>query len=178
MNEVNKTSTVSDIPELIEPAVINSSILREFNRRETIIMIYRIAAIAVGLAILYLGYRLFTVSVIDPENLKNYRFEWPRVLPGALLGLSGLIIILMGITKLMPLPGRIQQDNKTEPVVFDIVQPEDGIPVLTQPGYRPKEDLLWKNNVRPLLDKVAGNENISLSDRELLRKWLLTLESA
>lgn len=158
---------------------LEAALLKELNRRETIVLIYRVVTILVGLLIVYLGFLLFSASVIDPENIKNYHFERNRVLPGALLCFSGLVIILIGITRRMLLPGsgKSGKQRHEEPPLLVEEHPTDGIPVLTQDGFRPNEDLLWKNNVKPLLAKVAGNELINHADRELLRKWLQTLET-
>ena len=175
MNDAKQVIVESNTTDVL----MDPSLLKEYNKRETIILIYRVVTILVGLLLVYLGYELFTSAVIDPNNIKNYRFERDRVLPGAVLCFSGLAIILMGVTRLMPLPGskKLTKQTGTEPPVLLEEHPGDGIPVLTQDGFRPNEDLLWKNNVKPLLAKVAGNELISHSDRELLQKWLQTLET-
>lgn len=175
MNDISEYKIAS--PQNSGSRKLDPEILRELNKHEMILLIYRVTAILIGMLILFLGYQLFTTSVIDPDNIKNYSFELQRILPGLVLACFGLLLIVMGITRLMPLPKMDNPYRKKKSGKASLENlPEDGIPVLTQDEFRPKEDLLWKNNVKPLLVKVASNEKLSHSDRDLLRKWLHTME--
>lgn len=153
----------------VDPRIpLNLVLLQEHTKYELIILTYRIAVIASGIVLVVLGYLLFANLVIDYEDVQSYYRELDKIAPGTVFAVVGLLFCISGITKLMPLPKfeRVDQtttgdSNKTEhiPTLFPITAPE-------------LKGKLWENNVKPILEKVANNENISRSDRELLKNWL------
>lgn len=160
----------SDLTNLgMDPRIpFHMVLVKEHTKYELIILTYRIAVIATGIVLVVLGYLLFSNLVIDNDSAQSYYKGLSKLAPGAVFATVGLLFCVSGITKFMPLPKFDSMDG-----------PEEGrgltstdVPTLS-PLSPPKfTGKLWENNVKPIMEKVANNESISRSDRELLRNWL------
>jgi len=157
-------------------------LLAEWRKCQLIVLVYRLAVITAGLVLIYLGYALFSSSVIDSGQLKHYYFSLERITPGTALAVSGIVLIIIGVAKLMPLPRFEKSVNalisaangnakRTAPQKNELAV-EDGIPVLRNAKMVSQRDKVWQNNVKPLIVKVANHEEITPVDRDLLKKWL------
>lgn len=146
-------------------------LIQEHTKYELIILTYRIAVIVTGIVLVVLGYLLFANLVIEYDGTQSYYQEIEKIAPGTVFAVVGILFCISGITKLMPLP---KFDRVEQTTAENALNPSD-VPTLlpiNQPNFSTK---LWEKNVRPIIEKVAKNENISRSDRELLRNWLNSL---
>jgi len=170
-NKVSYRVLSSVMKDVIEQH--DTLLFAEWRKCQLIILAYRLAAVAVGVVLLVLGYLLFSSSVIDSEDIKNYYFNLERIMPSVVLATFGLLFIIIGVAKLMPLP-RFEKPGERlgttkQAAGFPV---EDGIPVLTNDEIVMRRDKVWNNNVKPLMVKIANHEDITSVDRDLLRKWL------
>ena len=147
------------------------TLVKEHTKYELIILTYRIAVIASGIVLVVLGYLLFANLVIEYGNTQSYYKELNKLAPGAVFAIVGLLFCISGITKLMPLPKFDRMDRANDKTEFYSAEVPTLSP-LTEPKLNGK---LWEKNVKPIMEKVANNESISRSDRELLRNWLRSL---
>jgi len=144
-------------------------LMREHTKYELIILTYRIAVIATGIGLVVLGYLLVSSLVID--GTQSHYKELNKLAPGIVFAIVGLLFCISGITKLMPLPKFDRPDKSANEQVL----PEDNVPILLPISAPNLAGKLWENNVKPILEKVANNESINRSDRELLKNWLRSL---
>lgn len=140
---------------------------------EIIVLIYRVAAMLIGVVLMVIGYLLINTMLVDGAGVNTHDSHLSGILPAAVFGIAGLVFCILGVAKIMPLPDfdfpELNHPNSRRQFR------DDGIPVLAPLAIPALQDKLWSNNVKPLMKKVAHNERISSSDRELLRNWLETL---
>jgi hypothetical protein len=156
----------------MDPSIpFNMVLLKEHTKYELIILTYRIAVIATGIVLIVLGYLLFANLVIDNDNAQSYYKELSTLAPGAVFAIVGLLFCVSGITKLMPLP----KFERLEGAADDSGVVSAEVPTLAPLTMTKFTGKLWENNVKPIMEKVANNESVSRSDRELLKNWLRSL---
>lgn len=146
-------------------------LLQEHTKYELIILTYRIVVMAAGIILVVLGYLLFADLVVDYESIQSYYKVLDKIAPGTVFALVGILFCISAITKLMPLPkfDRMEQSSNS-----DITNTPE-VPTLLPIDSPQLSGKLWQNNVKPIIEKVSNNENISRSDRDLLKNWLKTL---
>ena len=163
----------SDLTNLgMDPRIpFHMVLVKEHTKYELIILTYRIAVIATGIVLVVLGYLLFSNLAIDYDNTQSYYKELNKLAPGAVFATVGILFCISGITKLMPLPKFDGIDRSADD--REITDAE--VPTLSPMNTSSLNGKLWENNIKPIMEKVANNENISRSDRELLKNWLRSL---
>ena len=71
-------------------------------------LIFRLAVLSVGTFFAYLGYRLFLSGFIGPASLEakaaGYSLSLGQAAPGIFFALFGTILIVVGISRLLPVP--------------------------------------------------------------------------
>ncbi|MGD8560105.1 MAG: hypothetical protein PVG89_14380 [Gammaproteobacteria bacterium] len=139
---------------------------------EVIVLIYRLAAMAVGTVLMIVGYLLFINLAVDNGDLMDIGTQWWRIGLPAVSFIAGIIICVAGFTRWMPLPKYRVFDNGA--FCFSEKQSEAQIPVLAPLNVAQLNDKVWSKNVKPLMVKIANKEHITSSERELLRNWLNT----
>jgi len=146
-------------------------LLKEHTKYELIILTYRIAVIVTGIVLVILSYLLFANLVIENGSTQSYYWSLNKIAPGTVFAVVGILFCISGITKLMPLP-KFEELEQTgnSPDINNFNVPT--LLPISGPDFTGK---LWEKNVKPMLTKVANNESLSRSDRELLRNWLQTL---
>jgi len=147
------------------------TLVKEHTKYELIILTYRIAVIATGIVLVVLGYLLFANLVIEDGSTQSYYKELNKLAPGTVFAIVGLLFCISGITKLMPLPKFERMDRAGDETEFL----NSEVPTLAPLNEPRLSGKLWEKNVKPIMEKVANNESISRSDRELLRNWLRSL---
>lgn len=159
----------------MDPQVpLHMVLVKEYTKYELIILTYRMAVIATGIVLVVLAYLLFANMTLDYQDEQSYYQELNKIAPGAVFAIVGILFCISGITKLMPLPkfdrimGRESEDSDGKNAYLNVPT----LAPLNSPSLSGK---LWQNNVKPIMEKVANNENISGSDRELLKNWLKSL---
>lgn len=137
---------------------------------EIVILIYRVVAMLMGTVLIFFGYLVFTQMVLGAGDVAENVTQLPRIVPALGLATIGLIFCISGIGRLMPLP-----DIDNEPAGNGRTGSsgsDEQIPVLSPLSEPQSTDKLWYNNVKPLMQKIANNESITSSERQLLRNWL------
>jgi len=165
-----ETQNVGSDPSLpgMDPGIpFHMLLMKEHTKYELIILTYRIAVIATGIVLVVLGYLLFDNLVLDYDDAQSYYRGLNKIAPGSVFAIVGILFCISGITKLMPLPKFDRMDQ-----AGDDSRSSTDVPTLFPISSPRLTGKLWENNVRPILHKVANNEGISRSDRELLRNWL------
>lgn len=146
-------------------------LVQEHTKYELIILTYRIAVIVTGIVLVVIGYLLFANLVANGGNSQPFTANLDKLAPGTVFAIVGLLFCISGITRFMPLPE-----------FDDSVQPRNGrttvdgeVPTLSPLNAPQFNGKLWENNIRPIIEKVANFENLTRSDRELLKNWLESL---
>lgn len=129
--------------------------------------IYRIASIAAGVALCWMGYRLFTVGIFaeagDAEGKwGNKRIILKRAAPGTFFALFGAIVLSLAINKgiaISNVPGTMPKSSEgsTDRMILDRSLPLSGMP-------NPSE-------VEKVMEKVRKGEPLTDADRKQLDTW-------
>jgi|SRR5712692_3821884 len=71
-------------------------------------LVFRLSVLSVGTFFAYLGYRLFFAGFVGPANLEakggSYSVTLSQAAPGIFFALFGTIMIVFGISRLLPVP--------------------------------------------------------------------------
>lgn len=71
-------------------------------------LVFRLSVLSVGTFFAYLGYRLFFAGFVGPANLEakggSYSVSLSQAAPGIFFALFGTIMIVFGISRLLPVP--------------------------------------------------------------------------
>jgi hypothetical protein len=73
---------------------------------------FRLGVLTVGTFFGYLGYRLFLAGFVGPANLEakggSYALSLGQAAPGIFFALFGTVMIVVGISRLLPVPKMVQ----------------------------------------------------------------------
>src|SRR5262245_11388729 len=83
-----------------------------FLRSQIAELVFRLGVLSVGTFFGFLGYRLFLAGFVTPANMEakggGYALSLGQAAPGIFFALFGTIMIVVGISRLLPVP-KLQQ---------------------------------------------------------------------
>ncbi len=129
--------------------------ISEYNQLTLAIVSYRIISLLVGLASVYMGYRLFTLGVFKKAGELSADFGdkslFVRGAPGTFLALFGTGIIIFSL----------YQGMEFQRVVAESSTPR----TMARPSFMPLPE------IRGILDKVLRGEKLTIEEENKLREF-------